>query len=150
MSVYNSILKLPAYFPEGDEYIAMELLAREIQGFASAIGKMEKDPRWTALIMKSWNRPRAALPAMMTLTVKSTKPAGTVSHRSLHCAPASKMEGLSEWITSTLNQHISAHEHVVTSAEDFISKIQEVDAQPDDVMIRNDIDSYFMSDTPHR
>lgn len=57
MSVYDSILKLPTYFPEGNEFIAMELLTREVQGFASAIGKIESDRRWTSLIMKSWNRP---------------------------------------------------------------------------------------------
>lgn len=98
--------------------------------------------------MKSWNRPRATLPAVMTLTVKSTKAPGSVSHKNLHCAPAAKTEGHNEWINFRLNKHINAHEHVVSSTEDFIKKIHLLEVKPSDVMIRIDLDSYFMSGSP--
>lgn len=143
--VLDDILVPSVYIPEGKEFVAMDLLTKDIHTFSKLAARQENDKRWASLILRSWYRKAAPLQAKVAVTIKTTKPAGQVSHRNLHCAPAARTEGLSEWINKSLNEHFKKYSHIVDSTSTFIDELQKIKPEPGDVMVRIDLDSFFMS-----
>eukprot|EP00933_Yihiella_yeosuensis_P044464 TRINITY_DN39620_c0_g1_i1.p1 TRINITY_DN39620_c0_g1~~TRINITY_DN39620_c0_g1_i1.p1 ORF type:complete len:635 (+),score=76.46 TRINITY_DN39620_c0_g1_i1:476-2380(+) len=114
-------------------------LAKEIQ-------KLEGEEGLANAIMKSLTD-TAKLPARLSITCKSHKPAGEVSFRNIHANAQYMFAGLSAWCASQLRRLLVQHQHLIPDSRTFVRQLKLLTADADSYFIKLDVKDFYMSGT---
>lgn len=100
-------------------------------------------------LLRSTQQPEARITCSLGLTVKSHKPAGLVKCRNLHKSKKYSFEGLSAWTEHELKSQLKPYKHILRNSAEFVRKIEGAKIPEGALLMRVDIEDFFMSGTVH-
>lgn len=114
------------------------------------IASLEGDASLAQVLRRSMRVPRASPVAMLQITMKPHKPQGEMSFRNLHCSKNYSFSGLGRWVHWCINTKLlDIAPHLLRTTEEVVDRLRNIRPEPDLMLYRFDIKSFYMSGLPH-
>ena len=140
--VFQNILNKPCYIEVDPSMVVQAELQRKYRELCSRIVKVRKDDALARPLRKSIGGP---IFASLTLTTKSTKPAGAVTHRNVHACRHNGFEGLSAFVEHRLEIQLSRFDWLLSSTHDLVERLGAMECRSGDLIARIDVKEFFMT-----
>ncbi len=84
--------------------------------------------------------------AKLEVTVKTHKPPGCVKPRNIHSCSRSPFIPMGRWLNYVFRENVlSRYPHICKDSDDFLKRIEHVNVDATDLLIRIDVEEFFMS-----
>jgi len=141
--LYRSALPESCYTPVSVYHCGFRAMEAQARALAQ---RLQCDADQPGLAFQIISRMAAPIPSAVGFTIKSHKPAGEVTFRTLHRSSKPALSGFSKWIAAILKPAVEELPHVVKDSYDFKSKLEAIPLLPPDAkMLTIDLKDFFLS-----
>ena len=145
--IHEDILQSNLYEEISPSSINAKLLYSHYFSLRSRICKMQEFESCKPMLLKSVRGKGRRIPCMLAVTCKTHKPAGEVSFRNLHAGATNAFMGLSAWVAHVCEDYLRSCTYILQSTEEFVQRLDAIRIDPGDILVRIDVEHFYMSGT---
>lgn len=120
-------------------------LLKSYSQLVSKLCKAYECNEWKSALYQGYSRGLRGLAQPVMETVKSHKPPGMVSFRTLHDCSRHTFRGLGIWVSKLLRSRLNQYQHICKDTQVMLDGVKKVAVGPRDLLLKGDVKDLYMT-----
>ena len=148
IQIHGSLLASSWYVPFGSNCIQQtwKAVCPRYTWLARRVAEVDNRTSFS-LLTASLQGGAERLQSYMFNTCKTHKDDGAIAFRPVHTSAGHSFLGLMSWVSLVVSDALGRYSHLLSSSDDFLTKISQVEVDADDVFFHADLRDFFMTGT---